>query len=258
MKREEKQKVLDALINMSGKFFSEVVEDNEMMLAYCKGNSDIWSNYALLKKQISEEKIETIECFFKTRNRIPVIYFLDGEFEKTAKILFDKGFVISSKDCWMFWEGKEPDAGCDHVMEVKTDSNFERWISTFVQSYPKNDPQNPYGEQSSFAKVLHDAWNRGKLKRDKLFLAFEENVPVAVGILTNYNGMGYISGIGAIPAVRGRGFGKKISLHCVKESFGLGNKSHFLATEKGHYPYEFYKRIGFKPEFEASYYSLLT
>jgi hypothetical protein len=52
-------------------------------------------------------------------------------------------------------------------------------------------------------------------------------------------------------SVRGEGFGKAVSLYAVDQSIKNGNTLHCLATEAGHYPYEFYKRIGFVPKFTA-------
>ena len=124
-----------------------------------------------------------------------------------------------------------------------------------IESYPENDPKNPYGDQVEFSKALKKSWYERKKSYDTLYLLFENNKPVATAILTNYKDIGYITAVGSIPSVRGKGFGKKISLYCVQESFKLKNKSHFLVTEKGDYPYEFYKRIGFEPEFTALLYS---
>ena len=102
------------------------------------------------------------------------------------------------------------------------------------------------------SKLLKKLWNEKKTKKDRYFIANDENNnPVAVGILTSHNNLGYISGIGSIPLVRGKGYGKMISLHCINKSIKAGNKLHFLVTEKGNYPYDFYKKIGFRPVFES-------
>jgi len=45
------------------------------------------------------------------------------------------------------------------------------------------------------------------------------------------------------------------TLHCVKQSIEKGHNYHFLATEEGHYPHEFYQRIGFKTKFTAIDYA---
>jgi ribosomal protein S18 acetylase RimI-like enzyme len=241
----------------SGTFFTEVEENEKIILAYCKLNSEVWWNFAFLKNPISKDELQSISNFFKKRKRAVTIYFPeDGRYEQISAMLLNKGYNLSSNDYWMFWNKEIPKFKDKDIIEVKSDIDFEKWIKTFIKSYPKDDPKNPYGEQREFAEVIKKVWYERKSKNDKYFLAFDSQEPVAVGILTSYNGMGYVSGVGTIPSVRGNGFVKKISLHCIKESFKQGNKAHFLVTEKGHFPFEFYKRIGFKPEFIASYYTL--
>jgi ribosomal protein S18 acetylase RimI-like enzyme len=236
--------------------FTEVKEKEDIIFTSCKNNSEIWWNFAFLKRPIKKEAVLSINNFFKERNRVPTIYFPDDiQFDKMSKLLINEGYNISSKDSWMFWDKGIPELDEKGIIEVRSDEDFEKWIETFIKSYPKNDPQNPYGEQTEFAKILRKAWLNKKIKNDKYFLVFDKSKPVAVGILTSYNHMGYISAIGSIPRVRGKGFGKKASLYCIKESFRQGNKIHFLATEKGHFPFDFYERLGFEPKFEAIYYT---
>ncbi len=240
----------------SGKFFTEVKEDEDVMLAFCGDNSEIWWNFAFLKKPVGKERLQSIADFFEKRKRAPTIYFPDeGFYDDVLGALRGGGFKASSQDCWMFWEGESPYLDESNIFEVKSDEDFEKWVETFLRSYPKDDPKNPYGEQVEFSKVIDKAWKRGMLKNDCCFLAFDNNKPAAVGMLTSYQGKGYISAIGSVPEVRGRGFGKRMSLFCVRESFRRGNEFHFLATEKEHFPFNFYKKIGFSPKFTATYYT---
>ncbi|MBU1071268.1 hypothetical protein KKG65_02540 [Patescibacteria group bacterium] len=75
--------------------------------------------------------------------------------------------------------------------------------------------------------------------------------PVAVTTLTNFAGIGYISNVGSLKKVRGKGFGKTASLYSAQQSVNNGNQVHALATEEGDYPNEFYKRIGFETKFST-------
>lgn len=241
---------------LSDSLISEIHTHDDIIMTFCEDNSEVWWNYALTNHIVSNEELNYIEDFFKKRNRLPSVYFSDDEKNKPlVDFLNNKGYKISAKDSWLFWNKESPNIDSEGVIEVDDNADFEKWINTFVKSYPKDDPKNPYGEQSKFAEVLKKSWYDKKTKNDNYYLLLEDNKPVATAILTNYNKMGYISGVGSIPSVRGKGFGKKISLHCVNESIRLGNKHHFLATEKGDYPYEFYQRIGFEPQFVAYLYT---
>jgi len=79
--------------------------------------------------------------------------------------------------------------------------------------------------------------------------------PCAVATLTNFDGLGYISNVGSLKKVRGKGFGKIATLYCVAKSIKNNNQEHCLATEEGAYPNEFYKRIGFVTRFTACGYT---
>jgi ribosomal protein S18 acetylase RimI-like enzyme len=85
-------------------------------------------------------------------------------------------------------------------------------------------------------------------------MIFDEKVPVGVASLTSEGGIGYISNVGTIAKVRGKGFGKAITLFCVQQSMQNSSVEHCLATEQGEYPDTFYKRIGFVPRFSAVNY----
>ena len=125
-------------------------------------------------------------------------------------------------------------------------------MDTFNACYKKDDPQNPYGELGDYLNVARKVWSKYKrTNRLQYFVVFKGSEPVAVSTLTNFENIGYISNVGSLEKVRGEGFGKAATLFCVQESIKNGNDIHCLATEEGHYPNEFYKRIGFESRFNA-------
>lgn len=231
---------------------SKVIVKDKITYIYCDNNSEFWWNYALVDHIISDNELKEIEEYFISKDRRSSIYFSDDEKNMPLKnILQKKGYKIVAKDVWLFWDKPAPEIEDSNIVEIINNKDFEKWINTFIESYPKNDPKNPYGEQTEFSEVLKKSWQAKSDNNDKYYLLYNKQIPVATAILTSHNKMGYISAVGSIPSVRGKGFGKKISLHCVKESFKQKNKYHFLATEKGDYPHDFYQRIGFEPKFTS-------
>ncbi len=251
--RIDKYKALKTFIEMhKNSMLSETTAKGKITYEYCSDNPELWWNYALIDHVISNNELKEIEKYFVSKNRQPSIYFSDDEKNMPLeKILQKEGYNITSKDVWLFWDKPTPELKDSDIIEIKNNEDFEKWIKTYIKSYPEDDPKNPYGEQTGFAKVLRKSWYAQNNSKDKYYLLYDEGNPVATAILTNCNKMGYISSVGSIPSVRGKGFGKKISLHCVKESFKQRNKRHFLITEKGDHPYDFYQRIGFKPKFSS-------
>lgn len=105
-------------------------------------------------------------------------------------------------------------------------------------------------------EVAKDSWlKHHQTGRLEYFTAYKEDKPAAVGTLNNFNGIGYISNVGSLREVRGEGFGKLITLYMVDQSKQQGNTEHVLSTEEGHYPNDFYKRIGFQTRFIATGYT---
>ncbi len=187
--------------------------------------------------------------------RKTVVYFENKKDFDGLKVLLESvGYKKFFEDSWMFHKGKNLDESkFDHVKEVDNEDDLETFLKTFDKCYQKDDPQNPYGELGDYLEVARDSWHQhhatGKIE---YFIVFnEKDTPVAVSTLTNFAGIGYISNVGSLIEVRGKGYGKLASLYCVYKSKKSGNTEHALATEEGQYPNEFYNRIGFETRFTA-------
>lgn len=153
----------------------------------------------------------------------------------------------------MFYNGKNVNTlNFSNIKKVETSEDLKIFLDTFNRCYQKNDPQNPYGELGEFLIGSEQQWQPfHESNRLEYFIAYKNDKPVATSILNNFNGIGYISGVGSLREVRGEGYGKKATLYAVYVSQQRANKLHCLATEEGTYPNEFYKRIGFETKFNA-------
>lgn len=235
---------------------TKIKENDDNIFVYTKENPEPWWNFVFFKRNLEKKYFKIVKSFFEKKKRQSSIYLFDDlKNKENESILKKENYKLVTKDSYLFWDNKKTKIDESKIIEVKTNKEFNIWIKTFIKSYPKDDPKNPYGEQKVFSKLLLKRWKENKMNNNKYFIAFENKKPASVGILTSYNKQGYLSGIGSIPSARGNGFGKLITLHCINESLKLGNKHHFLITEKGHYPFNFYKRIGFKEKFVAYLYS---
>lgn len=153
----------------------------------------------------------------------------------------------------MFHSGNDIDTqSFDWVKKVMTPEDLEVFLHSFDMCYRKDDPINPYGELGEYLTAARQAWQKHHAtNRLEYFMVFDDNQPVAVSSLTNFQGVGYISNVGSLMSVRGRGFGKLVTMYCVQQSTQRGNKDHCLATEEATNPNEFYKAVGFKTRFSA-------
>jgi hypothetical protein len=232
----------DTLVNLD--FASITMNNND--------ESAFW-NHALLRRSVDSTELSAIEKTFQKYTRTPVLYF-DPEIKPgIANLLDSNPYVQEWEDSWMFHPGYLNDTtGFEKVRVVKDEDDLQVFLKTFDLCFQKDDPQNPYGELGDYLEVTKKAWRLHKgTRRVEYFIGYMADEPVAVATLTNFAGIGYISNVGSLLKVRGMGFGKLVSLFAVNRSVENSNSQHSLTTEKGQYPYDFYQRIGFNPEFTA-------
>lgn len=223
-------------------------------ISHSYDDEQIYLNSTLTNSLLTEQELRQIEKEYRDLQRIPAIYFENCDMNTSLKdFLQNHNYKKSFEDIWMFYTKKDIDQkGFSIVKKVKTQQDSDIFLDTFNKCYQKDDPQNPYGEQTEYAKIVKKSWNNFH-HNDAVesFIAYNENQPVAVATLNNYKELGYISNVGSLQKVRGKGFGKIATLYAVSESIKKGHAFTFLATEEGTHPNEFYKRIGFESTFTA-------
>lgn len=223
------------------------------ILSLSKDTSAFWNN-VLVNSLISESEILHFENELRSQNRSPAFYYENRPgLEKLTRRLEGMEYTKEAEDSFMFHSGEEIDtSGFNCIMIVQTDNDLTTFLKTFDSCYRKDDPMNPYGELGEYLPQAQAAWlnNRGT-GRLEYFIAYKNEVPVAVAALTSFKNIGYISNVGSLPSVRGEGFGKLVTLFAVQQSVLKGNAYHCLATEENTNPNSFYKALGFKAEFSA-------
>lgn len=238
--------------------FDDFIDLGFAIIGYSKTDKTSYWNYALLKQEIGEKELNNLVKLFKDIDRNPEVYFENTvNASNLTKFLVSQDYEKSFEDCWQFWKnGIIDERYFDSVKKVTNSAELATFLETFDSCYQKDDPQNPYGELGDYLKVTESAWYKhNESNKLEYFIVYKDDRPVAVATLTNYNGLGYISNVGSLRDVRGEGYGKAVTLYCVRESIQNGNTEHCLSTEEGHYPNKFYKRIGFETRFTAVAYS---
>ncbi len=237
-----------------GIMYNKLVDLGFASIAWCDKYASSFFNHAQVNGKLTQGELRLIEKTLKKLDRKSAVYFENrNDLDTLATFLANNGYKKTWEDSWMFHPGEGIDRSqFDKVKKVENKDSLEEFLKTLDACYQKNDPQNPYGELGDYLEVARDAWNKfGKFGKIEYFIVYDGDKPVAVSTLTNFAGIGYVSNVGSLKKVRGKGFGKIVSLYCVIKSIENGNVEHALATEEGQYPNEFYKRIGFKTRFTA-------
>jgi predicted GNAT family acetyltransferase len=219
-------------------------------------HSAFWS-HLLTNQNLTDSHIQEVINYSETENIKPAVYFENrNDLVSLKTTLGRNGFNKIAEDSWMFCSKPiSYQSNFNMVKKINTPDDLKIYIDTFNRCYQKNDPQNVYGELGDYLKSTARAWlARHTSDYIQYFLVFDNQEPVAVSALTNCCGIGYISNVGSLPSVRGKGFGKTATLFAIYQSQKNGNEIHCLATEEGTYPNEFYKRLGFKTKFTALLY----
>lgn len=238
--------------------YDRLIDLGFAMLSYAEHDDDIYWNFAHPNTGLTHAQIAEIELQFQALGRKPTFYYHNHLSQDVlTDTLFATGYQKSFEDMWMFWNNESVDTKrFNMVRSVETDDELQIFLDTMDSCYLADDPLNPYGVLGPYLDAARGAWQRnhgsGKLR---YFMMYDGERPVSVAALTVQDGIGYISNVGSLPEVRGQGYGKAITLFCVDQSMRHGNIYHCLATEAGHYPYDFYTKLGFIKQFSAVGYT---
>lgn len=238
----------------NGIMFDELIKFDSATICFCKNDSSPFWNNAVVDSVLTDEQIVNIETKLRDLKRTPAFYFEENQglkdfFEK----LMSLGYLVDADDCMMIYNGNEIDGSrFENVKKVNNQADLEIFLETFDKCYQADDPMNPYGELGEYLIAAREVWlKHNDSGRLEYFIVYENDTPVAVSSLTNFEGMGYISNVGSLTSMRGKGYGKLATMYCVQKSKDNANDFTCLLTEEGTNPNTFYKSLGFETKFNA-------
>ncbi|KKT65713.1 MAG: hypothetical protein UW61_C0040G0007 [Candidatus Curtissbacteria bacterium GW2011_GWC1_44_33] len=206
--------------------FDELIKRSSATVSHTAKNAAPYCNFALINKMLSDEEFSELEHLFSSLERTPVIYFenkptLVKHLDRFKKRGYEKAF----EDSWMFYERDVIDKSrFPQVKKVDDHKSLEVFLKTWDASLQSGDPQNPYGSVKGYLDNYRQAWLKfGASNRVQYFIVYDGEQPVATALLHSFEGVGYISNVGSLQTVRGRGFGKLATLYAVKRSQQIGN-----------------------------------
>ena len=260
--------IIDFHLNVNlGTFFSNIINAENFDIYYSDVIEDQYWNYAYLKKgDIDlENTIKEIILKMEQINRKPVIYITSNIMNE--KLEYDINRLklnLLSTDCWMSLE---------NLNEFKTyKSNFDFSIykvdkelqNTFIKAvmdgFSGDDPDDPYGKlpegyRISYKKIFQKKWE-DDIKIIN-YIGMKSDKTVGTATVVNNKSKALIYNITTLKEYKRKGVCKQIMSNMINELNNLNIKEVWLQTEKGYYPEEVYRKIGFKEKFLGKAYALL-
>ena len=246
-------------------FFSNVIKSIHYDIYYSDVIEDEYWNYAYLKDGFNFERtIKEIILKMKQLNRKPVIYItsnvLDEELQQDIRKL---NLDLIYTDCWMFIE---------HLNEFKTykiNNDFEiykvdkrlqdKFIKSVMDGFSGDNPDDPYNElpegyKISIERSFKNNWS------DNIeiinYLGMKKNEPISTATAIYNQDKAVLYNITTLKKFQKKGFCKEMMYYIFNELSKLNIKEVCIQTEKGYYPEEIYKKMGFKEKLLGKAYLL--
>ncbi len=250
-------KLIDYFYKLNfGPYFQDCIELGWGVAYFSDLIKDEFNNHIFIRDRNGLKiKLKKINNLMRSKGRTPAIYFPNVEpLSNDSDILLSENYVISYSDSWMLFKGKNPTVVIERGTKIINVGRDVGLIDGFCEVFSKGysgvkSQDNPYGGWSTegFLDATRCALMSSSIhQRMEAYLIKVNTRLVACGLLMSLNKRGYLAGIASIPEVRGKGYGKLISLFLTQSSLEKGNKITFLATELKSKNEKFYSKLGYK------------
>ena len=244
-------------------FFSDWIKCNNYDIYYSDVIEDEYWNYAYLKSGDNlEGTIKEVSSKMKQINRKPAIYITSNIMnEKLEQEIKNMNLELLYIDCWMFLENLKDFKKYKSSMDFsiyKVDENLQTiFIKAVMNGFSGDNPDDPYDSLSDCYRVAMERSFQKNRKHDvKIFnyLAMKNEDPIGTATILCNESNAVIYNITTLKEYKKKGVCKQLMSHIINELSELNIKEVCLQTEKGYYPEEIYKKMGFKEKLLGKVY----
>ena len=163
-----------------------------------------------------------------------------------TSFLEDQGFERKvDQSVMVLKEKKVHNLNPDVIIKEISESEIDEFVELFLTSR-----ELPIELKEGFCRRFLKMMRRG----DKFHLAFVEDKPVGIYLLSSVNRTGGIFCVGTLKEYRRRGIGTTLVSHAIMTSINEGNNLHTLQAGKGGNAERLYKTLGFEIDHVVSFY----
>ena len=236
-------------------------------IVYSKLISDFWYNYIDSIKANSKEELEEILNMAKENmeqyNRelciaiLPTDKYIYDEREKLFDI--DKYECISN-EVWQIYTNFEDIiniiTNCKLNITLEKTNNMNLFGDIMYNTFATGNSDDPYGELDTGYKEAYRDYKKinNEYEQEFYFIKDEDKIVGVVNAVYDNEIFG-IYGLAVKSEYRNKGIGKEVLKQLLQRCKNLNRKIAFLQTEKGFYPEQVYKKIGFKEICTEYYYT---
>lgn len=245
-------------------FFSGVIKGEDYDIYYSDIIEDEYWNYAYLKNGINLAKItKEVALKMKQINRKPVIYITSNIMnEKMKQNIKELKLSLVYTDCWMCLENlnefKTYKSSIDFDI-YKVDKRLQdKFVKAVMDGFSGDDPNDPYDKLPESYKITMEKSFQKKYENAEIinYIAMKNETPIGTATVLYNESKAVIYNITTLKDYKRKGVCKRTMSYIINELKNLNIKEVCLQTEKGYYPEEIYKKMGFKEKLLGKVYKI--
>ena len=235
---------------------------------YSKLISDFWYNYIYSVKANNENELNEILSLAEYKmkeqyNREFCVAILptDKYIYDNREKLFDKDkYECISNEMWQVYTNfenvKNIITNCELNITLEKATDMNLFGNIMYQCFATGNSDDPYGElDTGYKEAYRDYKKVDNEYEQEFYLIKNENTIVGVVNAVYDKEIFGIYGLAVKSEYRNKGIGKEVSKKLLQRCKDINRKIAFLQTEKGFYPEQVYKKIGFKEICTEYYYT---
>lgn len=244
---------------------SEVKDLEKFKVVYSNLISDYWWNFIYSIKANNKEELDrVIDLAEREMNKINrkmciSISSIDGDiYEKKEQLFESNQYELLCSESWQIYTDFENveniKTNCDLDITIEKANDMDLFGKTMYRAFSSGKEEDPYGELDCLYMEVYKKYEpiNKDYTQEFYFIKCEDKIVGVTNVLYNEEIFG-IYALAIFSEYRNKGIGKNIVKQLLNKCKKLNRKMAFLQTEKGFYPEEMYKKMGFK-EICTDYY----
>lgn len=222
-------------------FFDNCIIRDTFTVYSSKAIDDIFWNYANISELSSFRKShKDILADFEALHRKPCIYINSSQ-SNDLRDLLEAKFIVKYTEEWLRYDGSKLESP-QKTRQVSTKDEFNDFTTLFNLS---NNLKFPHSDiyTSNYIALMNKTFSSSNFHH---FIAYDNNIPVAVASLGYYNGYCIIYNQATHPDYRGKGYTQSLIKACIDKCQEMNGKEVYVLVNADSTIEKWYLKHDFK------------